>query len=148
MSAQPAPIPSTREELSWKVTETYIDLLDKCEKGLITAAQLDCAVKALITATGWAVEKSVFVMLSDVNIEEDDSFAIKRIFINKELQKIFCVKGLPHRNLIEVWVSGVMIKSWEATPWDTSIAGEFNFKQWFEATCFGFLRKSNMEEIK
>lgn len=71
MSFTPAKIPTTREELSFKVTEEYENLLNLCEKGSITEAQLDCAVRSLIRATGWAVSKEVFIMLSEADTDYD-----------------------------------------------------------------------------
>ena len=64
MSFTPAPIPTVRQELSFKVVETYEKFLDKYTHDEITIGELDCAVRALIAATGWAVSKDVLNLLS------------------------------------------------------------------------------------
>lgn len=73
-------IPSHKDELSYKVIETYCDLLDKHEAGEINNFELDLAVRTLLAATGWGVDKSVFLRLSRANIERDSSFTRRRFF--------------------------------------------------------------------
>ena len=90
MSANP--VPTTREELTFKVVETYERILDDCVGGVITLAQADYAIKTLIAATGWCVERSVFLMLSDWKTEPDESFLERRVFI----------KGLDYYSVIKV----------------------------------------------
>jgi len=65
-----------KSEINFKALETYEGLLRDHESGLITAAQMDCAISALSAAVGWAVDKSLFAMLSEP-VERDDSFTLK-----------------------------------------------------------------------
>lgn len=53
-----------KEELSFKVVETYEKLLTQHDRGEITIEMLDCAVRAIIAATGWALTREVVVLLS------------------------------------------------------------------------------------
>lgn len=103
MSFTPEKIPTTKEELTHKVLETYENLLDRHEKGLITNAQLDTAVRSLLAATGWAIDKNVFMVLSDANIEEDDSFAVKRSFLSTVSGRVITIKIFCDSLRIEVW---------------------------------------------
>jgi len=82
MSEAAKKIPTTREELTFKVIETYEKILSDCTGGLITLAQADYAVKTLIAATGWGVDKDTFKELSSWEVDHDSSFFERRIFSN------------------------------------------------------------------
>lgn len=64
-----------KDEITYKTLETYEGLLRHHESGLITAAQLDCAITALLNAVGWAVSKDLLAMMSEP-VEHDASFTL------------------------------------------------------------------------
>ncbi|MBE0438085.1 MAG: hypothetical protein IBX56_20080 [Methylomicrobium sp.] len=64
-----------KDEITYKTLETYEGLLRHHESDLITAAQLDCAITALVNAVGWAVSKDLLTMMSEP-VERDSSFTL------------------------------------------------------------------------
>jgi hypothetical protein len=96
--------PTLREEITFKVAETYEKLLDIHQRKGITSAQLDCAVRALIAATGWCIEKEALGVLSSDEEMFDESFLDKRYFVKKE--KYVVLKRFPDQNLVQVFING------------------------------------------
>jgi len=102
--------PTVREEIQYKVIETYEGLLTKFDDGLITMAQLDCGIKAIIATAGWCLDRETHKLIGETEIEVDDSFAIKRHFISVGgdhcVVKRYAVTGV-----VEIWINGFLKKA-------------------------------------
>lgn len=106
----PLPIPTMREEVTFKAIQTYERILDDCVNGSITLAQADYAVKTLLAAVGWCIERSSFVMISEWVTEYDDTFLTKRLFFSPYLRKVFTVVKAPHKSLVLVFSERRLVK--------------------------------------
>ncbi len=84
-------LPSREEELTFKVLETYDNLLRKNAQGLIDNAQTDIAINAIIEACGWGVERKTLRLISSTKIEKDSSFIKKRVFLNAAFTSLIMV---------------------------------------------------------
>ncbi len=107
MSANP--VPTSKEEMTFKAIEAYERILNDLVDGVITLAQADYAIKILLSTTGWFINRSVFIEISDWSVKPDESFFTRKVLSNG--RHYFNVLMAPHLSAVFVYRGKVKIKA-------------------------------------